>query len=516
MGTRRWCGWSVVRRTELQSGPGFGPVRGGLAVVVMLAGTLLAGPAVAGSESGPESETDPTGTGSALSEDDRAARDEARRLARGLSLAFQDAAERIEPSVVHITTLREQQTIRRDLFGRLYRDRQVRSGLGSGVIVSEEGYILTNNHVVEGADRLIARTTDGRELEATLVGADALRDLAVLKVEPEGLTAATMGDSDALEVGQWVLAAGSPFGLSHTITAGIVSAKGRGVGLVSDELRDLEDLIQTDAPINPGNSGGPLIDLDGRVVGINTAIVTGGGGSVGVGFAIPSNIAQAVYRNLVRDGRVDLGWLGVGMQPLTPELARSFGYKGKGVLIADVIEGGPAAQAGLRSGDIVVRFGDRSVEDADRLSTLIRYTPPGSTVRIGVVRDGTPMTVRAEVSDQSTARREMLGGTRLGSVGMSVVTPDERMSEDMGLAGAFGALVIDVEPGSPAMRAGLRVGDHIVGLEQREVRNVETLERVLDRADWSRGIRLGVVRDGRRGYAVLRREPGAGRGSGGR
>ncbi|RMF85297.1 MAG: hypothetical protein D6744_01630, partial [Planctomycetota bacterium] len=300
---------------------------------------------------------------------------EAIRYANALSEAFANAAEKIRPSVVSIHSVkrikRDGWTIRRfgdmpdilpfdgdDLLRRFFGDRGLRlperpwvqEGLGSGVIVSEDGYILTNNHVAGNADELLVRTHDGKEYTAKVVGVDPMTDLAVIRVDAKGLTAAELGDSDELKVGEWVVAAGSPFGLTGTITAGIVSATGRS----NVRIVDYADFIQTDAAINPGNSGGPLVNLKGQVVGINTAIASRSGGFNGVGFAIPVNMARTVMHSLIEKGEVVRGWLGVSIQPLDEALAHSFGYdKTDGVLVGDVLEDGPADKAGLKAGDII-------------------------------------------------------------------------------------------------------------------------------------------------------------------
>jgi len=289
--------------------------------------------------------------------------DEQLRYAHSLSAAFNAAAEHIGPSVVYITTRTERFVQRRDFFGRRLRpQRLLESGLGSGVIIGADGTILTNNHVVEDADELLVRLSDGREFPARVLGTDVERDLAVVKIDQSGLVPAEWGDSDALEIGEWVLAVGTPFGFSNTVTAGIVSARGPSNGPIHDELSKYEDYIQTDAAINPGNSGGPLINLDGKVVGINTAIFSQSGGSVGLGFAIPSNLAREVASEIINNTPPPRGWLGVEMQELDASLAGTFGVKpDAGVLIASVVPDGPADAGGLEPGDIVTRFNGAEV-----------------------------------------------------------------------------------------------------------------------------------------------------------
>ncbi len=325
------------------------------------------------------------------------------RYARSLSRAFQHAAEHVEPSVVHITTRSDQ--LVRDFFGRV-RERSS-SGLGSGVIVSEDGYILTNNHVIKGAGEVLVKLADGRTVPGKVIGGDELRDIAVVRIEATGLTAARLGSDEPLEVGEWVLAVGSPFGFDQTVTAGIVSAMGRGLGIVSDEFKDAEQFIQTDAAINPGNSGGPLINLDGEVVGINSAIFSRTGGSVGLGFSIPIDLARAVYDNIIRGGRSDFGWLGVEL-----------GTGDEGVRVARVLDDSPAASAGLLVGDVIRRYQGREVADPTQLIRSIQFTPPGSEARFEVERSGRPFELTARVASRTQAELDRYDGRRVESLGL--------------------------------------------------------------------------------------------------
>lgn len=404
--------------------------------------------------------------------------------ARSLSRAFQHAAAQVEQSVVHITTRSSRVAV--DFFGR--RVRRQASGLGSGVVVSADGYILTNNHVVDGATELLVRFADGREYAAELVGGDELRDIAVLKVDASGLRPARLGSSAELEVGEWVLALGSPFGFDRTVTAGIVSAKGRGLGIISDEFKDAEQFIQTDAAINPGNSGGPMINLEGEVVGINTAIFSRTGGSIGLGFSIPIELAQAVYTNIVNGGRVDFGWLGM-------EIAGDE----EGVRVARVLEGGPAARSGLRAGDVVRRYQGRPVRDATQLIRSIQFTPPGSEAELEVERDGRPVRVRATIASRLEAEIERYGGREIEPLGIIAMTATEEAAG----ADVEGVFVLDVTPGGPAAGAGMFRGDVILGVDRRRVRTVEELRDRL--RDAGREVRIDLRRGDRVGYTVLRR-----------
>ena len=326
-----------------------------------------------------------------------------------LSRSFQHVAQALRPSVVSIRSVRKvraanparpnearpeiPEELRRffddDTFERFLEPRAPegsfqRQGMGTGIIVSEDGYILTNNHVVRDADEVEVILSTNRKLKAKIVGTDKATDVAVLKVEASGLAAARLGSSENMKVGQWVLAIGSPFGLDQTVTAGIVSAKGRAnVGIT-----DYEDFIQTDAAINPGNSGGPLVNLQGEVIGLNTAIASRSGGSTGVGFAIPSDMVRRIMESILDKGRVDRGWLGVGIQDLNEELAKSFGLTStRGALVGGVLPDGPAAQAGLKSGDVILKVGGKEIRDANHLRHLIAGIAPSKKVKLEVFRE---------------------------------------------------------------------------------------------------------------------------------
>jgi len=335
-----------------------------------------------------------------------------------LSISFKYVARALRPSVVTIRSVRKIRAenpvrpngARPEIPGEFRRffeddtldkffDRGVpqgglqQQGMGTGVIVSEDGYVLTNNHVVRGADEVEVILSTNRKLKAQIVGTDKATDVAVLKVAAKGLAAARLGNSENMEVGDWVLAIGSPFGLDQTVTAGIVSAKGRAnVGIT-----DYEDFIQTDAAINPGNSGGPLVNLKGEVIGINTAIASRSGGSTGVGFAIPSDMVRRVMESILDNGRVDRGWLGVGIQDLDEDLARSFGLKStRGALVGGVFPNGPAAKAGLKPGDVLLKVAGREVRDANHLRHMVAGIAPNKKVRLDVFR--AKKTIQLEVT----------------------------------------------------------------------------------------------------------------------
>jgi serine protease Do len=422
----------------------------------------------------------------------------AMQFARGLSSAFKHAAAIIEPSVVHITSVEIQRQVVRDRFGRPVGlgDEMARpAGLGSGVIVDALGHIVTNNHVIEKADKLVVRLDDGREYDARVVGADPSTDVAVLKIEAERLTPAIWGDSEGAEVGQWVIAVGSPFGFDQTVTAGIVSAKGRPSLSALDAGIDTErwqEFLQTDAAINPGNSGGPLVDLDGHILGINTAIASRSGGNNGLGFAIPADLARAVATGIIDTGRVQRGYLGVGWgeQPAIPaDEARALGIAG-GVRLTVVDPDGPAGRAGLVAGDIVTSFNGRTTENANRLRNAIAITPPGTAAVCEYVREGSRRVATVTVTDRNDAIAAQIPGTRLPDVGIIVEPTTLDVSRRGRVIGREpGLLVRAVEPGSPADRSGVNAGDVILGADGREVESVDALR---DRVDGS-GLREGVM-----------------------
>ncbi len=354
----------------------------------------------------------------------------------------------------------------------------VEQGIGSGVIVSTNGYILTNDHVVDGADEMKVGLQDGREFRAKLVGRDPQSDIAVIKIEATDLPAITMADSDKVEVGDVVLAVGNPFGIGQTVTTGIVSATGRGgpAGL------DYEDFIQTDAAINPGNSGGALVDVEGRLIGINTAILSGSGGNQGIGFAIPSNIARAVMQGLIQDGRVIRGYLGVRIQTLTPALAREFGINELrgGALVAEVLPGSPASKGGIRTGDVVVEFNGRNIRDARHLKLATALAKPGRAVSVKVFRDGKSKTLRIEVgappgSEQKLAQNDSSGNRDTGTLnGVTVTDIDATARRQLHLPRDLrGVLVTDVDQDCAAADAGLQPGDVIEEINHKAVSSAE-------------------------------------------
>ncbi|HLP02664.1 MAG TPA: DegQ family serine endoprotease [Opitutaceae bacterium] len=365
-------------------------------------------------------------------------------------------------------------------FGQRRQPEMKQQGLGSGVIVSADGYILTNNHVIDGADEVKVGLDAGgkRELVAEVVGRDPKTDLAVLKIDAKDLTPITIADSDALEVGDTVLAIGNPFGIGQTVTSGIVSATGRG-GLGIEEY---EDFIQTDAAINPGNSGGALVDTEGRLVGINTAIYSRTGGFMGLGFAIPSNLARAVMEQLITKGKIERGYIGVGIQDITEDLKKGFGVD-EGVIVNGTSPGSAGEKAGIKQGDVIVKLDGQPVVDARRLRLMVgRYTP-GTEVKLEVIRDGKPQTFTLKLGEQPREDGQ-LGDAEKGSrgsesaedtlngVGVADITPQLRDQLDLP-RDQKGAVITDVDPDSAAGKAGLREGDVIIEINKKPVENAQ-------------------------------------------
>ena len=389
--------------------------------------------------------------------------------------------------------------------GQPPQGREEAAGQGSGFIVSDDGYILTNNHVVGGADEIEVKLEDGRTLPASLVGADEKSDVAVIKVEARGLPALKTGDSERLEIGDWVIAVGNPFGLSATLTVGVVSAKGRA----EMGITDYEDFIQTDAAINPGNSGGPLLNIQGEVVGINTAIYSRSGGYMGIGFAIPIQMALKIKDQLIAYGEVRRSKMGVLIQKLTPEVAERLGASERGALIAEVLPDSPAELAGLKAGDVVLKMGEHALESSADFRNRVALTPPGERVALLVLREGKERVIEVEVEAMEGVKRGARAGktatssraSALSDFGLDAqaVTPD--LARKLRLRRAVGVLITEVSRGGAAARAGLVAGQVILSVNQKDISDVESLGRELKRSGdaallrvWSEeGVRFVVL-----------------------
>ena len=355
--------------------------------------------------------------------------------------------------------------------------------LGSGVIIDPAGIALTNAHVVEGATEIEVVTADGKKHKAKVLGADAKSDVAVLRIQDgAGFPAARLGDSDATQVGDWVIAIGSPFGFTQTVTAGIISAKGRVLG-----QGPFDDFLQTDAAINPGNSGGPLANLAGEVVGINTAILSRTGGSMGIGFAIPVNLAKKIYTELTAHGKVARGWLGVSVQPLTAELAKSFGApEDTGVLVADVMDGSPAERAGLKSGDILLDFNGRKVTAPSDLQRAVGLAAPGSTARVRLLRERGERTIEIKIGEApDDAEATAPAGKAKALLGLQVQPLTPETARQLGVRGGEGVVVAAVDDGSPAGAAGVQPGDVVREVNRQRIRTLPDFEKA------TRGLKEG-------------------------
>ncbi|MDR9500193.1 MAG: DegQ family serine endoprotease [Desulfurivibrionaceae bacterium] len=379
---------------------------------------------------------------------------------------------------------------------------QTRTSLGSGVITSADGYILTNNHVIENADEIHIRFANRKEYDAKIIGRDKMTDLALIKIEPEGkLPFVKMGNSDTLRVGDWVVAIGNPFGFEQTVTAGIVSGKGRTLGGGA-----YDNFIQTDASINPGNSGGPLFNLDGEMVGINSAIYSRSGGNIGLGFAIPINMAQNVMAQLRESGTVTRGWLGVRIQPVNQDIADQFGLERPyGALVGQVEEGSPAAKAGIQQGDIIIRYKDKEIAEMTMLPTLVSQTPVGEKAEVTLFRKGKKKSVTVTIGklETETAASEE-AEEKTATLGMTVQELTPELAESLQMEQATGVLVTSVEGGSPAALAGLRRGDVITEINQIQVTDMETFARLLAQSKADQRILLLVQRGASSRYVVLK------------
>ncbi|RMH61529.1 MAG: DegQ family serine endoprotease [Calditrichaeota bacterium] len=418
-------------------------------------------------------------------------------VAEQLSNAFARVAAQVNPSVVTIFTETTVRGINRpfpqffgndDFFRRFFNMPQQpqsprsfkQQGLGSGVIVSKDGLILTNNHVVEGADKIKVRLLDGTEYEATVKGTDKQTDLAVIKIEADDLKAIKIGDSDKARVGQWVLAIGSPLspGLDHTVTAGIISAKGRsGVG-----LNRYEDFIQTDAAINPGNSGGAMVNLHGELIGINAAIASKTGGFMGIGFAIPINLANKVMQDLLTQGKVSRGWLGVYIQSVSPELAKALGLeKPRGVIITSVQKDSPAEKAGLKAEDVILKFNGKDVDNSVTLSTWVAGSSPGEKVKLTILRDGDEKTITVELGELNNAiTRSGSGRSSYDILGLTAADLTDELASKYHLDEVEkGVVITKVEPESVADEGGLRPGDMILKFNRKAIESLEDLDKLV-------------------------------------
>ena len=446
-----------------------------------------------------------------------------------LQNAFIEVADKVTPSVVNVSTTQasrggsnqefhfefpgdgEMPDDFNDFFD-FFKDmpNQPQESMGSGFIIDPDGFILTNAHVVEGADTITVTLADDVKFEAKVIGSDKNTDLALIKIDAgRKLSALKFADSDDVKVGHWVVAIGNPFGLERTVTAGIISAKGRMIGQGS-----YDDFLQTDAAINPGNSGGPLVNLDGEVVGVNTAIFSRSGGNMGIGFAIPANLAIDIHTQLRAHGKWVRGWLGVYIQDLDEKLASQFGLKNtKGVLVTEVIPDSPASAAGLLSGDVIVEFDGKPVQNMKELMKVVAFTPIGKKVDTVVMRDNKRKPFKLEISERPEDEK-IAGGVDKNDerkddiLGVTVKDISKEMVEQLGLDSTQGVVVMDVKNGSPAARSELRRGDVIRAIDKKTVGDVADYRKIVNNLKIGDDILLLIIRDGHSLFQVVTLDKG--------
>jgi serine protease Do len=432
------------------------------------------------------------------------------------SRAFSEIVRAVSPAVVNISTtktVRRQQNPFDEFFDFLQPSPDGRSkrwkeqSLGSGVIVSQDGYIVTNNHVVEQADEIKVTLIDKKSFRAKVIGSDPKTDIAIIKIDAKGLPVIPWGDSERLQVGEFVLAIGNPFGLSHTVTMGIISAVGRAdVGIA-----DYENFIQTDAAINPGNSGGPLVNIRGELIGINTAIFSKTGGYQGIGFSVPSGMVRLVMDQLIKAGKVTRGWIGVTIQELTPEIAQKFGLKtAQGALVSDVAKGSPAQKAGIMRGDIILQFDGNKIKDVSSLRNMVAQMKIGSKVEVKILRKDREMTffviiveLPAEVSEIIPSSTQ--GTNRMNALsGITVMDLNNVISKQLGLdRDEKGIVIAAIESGSLAEEAGVRKGDVIQEIDRQKITSIQDFNKIASKLKPDDSVLLFINRGGRKFYAAL-------------
>ncbi len=428
---------------------------------------------------------------------------------------FVTLAKKVGPTVVNVSTVQTRKASgeipgsgddpfsefwQRFFGGQMPRGPQRQSGLGSGFIIDRDGTILTNYHVVDGADKITVTLSDGQSYTGKVLGKDQKTDIAIIKIDAnQDLPMVNLGDSDQLQVGEWVMAIGDPFGLDHTVTSGIVSAKGRHIG-----NGPYEDFIQTDASINPGNSGGPLVNMRGEVVGINTAIFSQSGGNIGIGFAIPTNLVKDLLPQLRTKGKIVRGFLGATIQKVTPEIAETMGLKqAQGALVADLTKDGPAERAGLKTGDVILALDGKQIKDSADLPLQVAKLAPGKTVQARVMRDGKELTLPIKVGEVKES--EVVASTKTGDLGLAVqkMTPD--IAAELGLERTEGVVITEVTPGSAADDAGLQRGDVIAEVNRHPVRTVADFDRETAKTGKDRSILFLIRRGGGSLFLALKR-----------
>ncbi|MGZ5568059.1 MAG: Do family serine endopeptidase, partial [Limisphaerales bacterium] len=454
--------------------------------------------------------------------------------AEQLGKAYAEVASHVQPAVVSVYSekmVKHPDTSADDLLRRFFGDQMPpghgrgsrnhpgtvpQQGMGSGIVIDKKGHILTNYHVVSDVDEIKVQLGDRRRFEAEIVGTDPASDIAVIRIKgnvPSDLPVAELGDSDALQVGNIVMAIGSPFGFIQTVTTGVLSAKGRaGIG-----INTYEDFLQTDAAINPGNSGGPLVNMRGQVIGINSVIATSIGQFAGVGLAIPINMVKAILPTLTSGGKIVRGFLGIGIQELTSDLAQQFGANTiNGALVSDVSKGGPAEEAGLKPGDIILRFDGKSIQDTAHLKNMVAATKPGTRVKMEILRDGKEQSLTATVAklapepEVASVESEAAGSNSekpSGKLGVSVQQLTPGLAQQLGYQGDKGVVVTDVQEGGAAAMAGLKEGDLIVEANHEAISSPADLRRITDNAKNQSNTLLRVKRDKQTVYVLVPARP---------
>ncbi len=435
----------------------------------------------------------------------------------GFPKSFADLVTKVKPAVVNISTTSIVKVPGRpfrhffgqgeggpfgDFFHRFFGeipDQELKKqSLGSGFIIDKAGYIITNNHVVDGADEIKVKLADGREYEARVIGRDPKTDLALIKISSffKDLPALALGDSDQQRVGDWVLAIGNPFGLEETVTQGIISATGRAIG-----SGPYDNFLQTDAPINPGNSGGPLINMSGEVIGINTAIIPSG---QGIGFAIPSNMAKKIIPQLREKGKVVRGWIGVSIQSITPELAKALGLKeAKGALVADVVPGGPSDAAGIKRGDVIVSFDGKDIKKVGDLPFIVAETPVGKSVTVKVIRSSKELSLTVRIAEMPAGKIPASSRALPEGLGLTVQGITPQIMSELQLADRSGVVVVEVRPGSPADDAGIKVGDVIKEVNRTPVKDLNGYNSAIQRTGRGKPVLFLIRRGGRSFYVTI-------------
>ncbi|MBF0505239.1 MAG: DegQ family serine endoprotease [Nitrospirae bacterium] len=437
---------------------------------------------------------------------------EATELLTKFGDAMAKVAEKATPAVVNIATTRTIKTPRNPLFedpffrkffgeGPEGIQKRKAMSLGSGFIAKSDGYIITNNHVIEGAEDIVVKLADNREYKGKVVGIDSRSDVAVIKINEKNLPIIPWGNSDKLRVGELILAVGNPYGLSHTVTSGIISALGRmGIGIT-----DYEDFIQTDAAINPGNSGGPLVNVRGEVIGVTNAIFSTSGGYQGIGFAIPSNMVKNVMDSIISQGKVVRGWLGVQIQPLTPDLSRQFNLKDEnGVLLVDTIEGGPADRGGLKRGDVIVEYDGKKINDPFHFKNMVAETKPGKSVILTIIRDGSLMKKNiaiGELPGESKVITGVVSDNALKGVAVNELTDEYRQKMNIG-GKEKGVVIVNIAEDSPALGV-LTKGDIILEIDRKPVISAKEYEDIVSGIASNKNVLVLIVRGGVRQYITI-------------